>query len=416
MKNMKKYLSAVLALVLLVMALAGCGSSKGEAAPAVDANGNVEYKVILKDALGNAYHDGIIVKFSQNGQETAMQVVDANGVAAKAMPAGEYTVELVYTNSDADYSYTASSMVLTAAAPELEIQMANSVSNETQSLYVDGKDYEAYHVSVGCTLVPVTAGDRSYFLFTPEQAGTYEFSVVENTATVGYYGAPHFVQTMSAVDVVDNKMQISVSTGNLGGVMVIGLDSTDVTSSILLIERIGEAAKTIEDEPWILYKKTVELKPYTLPSGAKLRDFDLTAASDAYDLVLNEADGFYHLDSADGPLVLVRLAGEVEYLDSYKTILEHTGVVRYFFDDNGDFVKREQYGECLLEYIANVDENNGVYPLTEDLKYIIQNNGIHQGWWELGGNNYIFMDEARNVIPGINADIAWLFMCCYVNG
>ena len=41
----------------------------------------------------------------------------------------------------------------------------------------------------------------------------------------------------------------------------------------------------------------------------------------------------------------------------------------------------------------------GVYPLTKDLQYIIQNHGDHQGWWNNDGTNYFFVDENGNVMP-----------------
>ena len=418
MNNMKKYAVLVLALVLVLsMALAGCGGSgSSEATAAVDAGGNVEYRVVLTDALGNLYHDGIIVKFLQNGEEIAMQVVGEDGAAVKSLPAGEYTVELVYTSSDAAYGYDADTLTLTPEAPELQIMMYQVITLESQTLYVDAKEHEAYKITLGCTEVSLNAGERTYFLFTPEQAGNYEFGVENDVAAVGYYGSPFFVQSVSAVDVVDNKVQISVSADGLGSTMVIGLDSNGADSCVLTAARIGDAIKTLADEPWHVYQKTVELSPYTLPAGAKLQNFDLTASSDAYNLVLNETDGFYHLDSADGPLVLVRLVGELEYMATYSTVLDRTGVVKYFYDDNGEFIRKEQYTDCLLEYIPNADENEGVYPLTEDLKYIIQQSGDHSGWWDLNSHGYIFKDEGGNVVPGINADIAWLFMCCYLNG
>ena len=98
-----------------------------------------------------------------------------------------------------------------------------------------------------------------------------------------------------------------------------------------------------------------------------------------------------------------------------ETILEHTGVGRYFYKDaeKKEFDRKENYADCLLQYIACVDKDSGLYPLTEDLKYIIQNNGEHQGWWDPNGN-YIFLDDAGNSVPGINNEIAWLFMCCYI--
>ena len=411
----KRFFALVLALVLLVTLAACGGSASEEKTPAVDASGNVEYKVTLTDALGNLYHDGIIVKFLQDGQEIAMQVVGDNGVAVKTLPAGDYSVELVYTSADTNYSYDAAAAVLTAEAPELTLMISQITALETQTLFADSKEHEAYVVGLGCTNVTLNEG-RTYFLFTPDQAGNYEFGVEGDAAAVGYYGAPHFVQSTSALDVVDNKVQVSVNTGALGNTLVIGLDYQGEANCVLTIERIGDAVKTIEDEPWHTYQKTVELSPYTLPAGAGLKNFDLTAASDAYNLVLNETDGFYHLNSADGPLVLVRLAGELDYMATYKTVLDRTGVVKYFFDENGEFVRKENYTDCLLEYISNADEDDGVYPLTEDLKYIIQQSGDHSGWWDFDGPGYIFLDEGGNKVADINPEIAWLFMCCHING
>ena len=411
----KRFFALVMALVLLVTLAACGGSGNDEKAPAVDANGNVAYKVTLTDALGSVYHEGIIVKFLQDGQEMAMQVVGADGAAVKTLPAGNYTVELVYTSADVSYSYDAAAAVLSADAPEVTLMLSQIAALETQTLFADSKEYQAYVIGEGCTQVALNQ-ERTYFLFTPTQPGNYEFGVENDVAAVGYYGAPHFVQSISAVDVVDNKVQISVSAGALGNTLVIGLDGNGTETCILTAERIGEPVKTIADEPWHTYMKTVELSPYKLPAGAALKNFDLTAASDAYKLVLNENDGFYHLDSADGPLVLVRLSGELEYMATYATILDRTGVVKYFYDEKGEFIRKENYTDCLLEYIPNADETEGVYPMTEDLKYIIQQSGDHSGWWDVNGYGYIFKDEGGNNVPGINADIAWLFMCCYLNG
>ena len=110
----------------------------------------------------------------------------------------------------------------------------------------------------------------------------------------------------------------------------------------------------------------------------------------------------------------MHLTTNPSYIDCYKTITDKTRVGKYFYDENGNFVKKESYNECLMEYIAAVDNEQGVYPLTKDLQYIIQNHGDHQGWWKVDGPNYLFRDESGNIVPGVNAEIAWLFMCGYV--
>ena len=55
-----------------------------------------------------------------------------------------------------------------------------------------------------------------------------------------------------------------------------------------------------------------------------------------------------------------------------------------------------------------LDDNYGVYPLTQDLMYIIQTYGEYTGWWRADASNYLF-----GSLLNLNVDSAWLFMCCY---
>lgn len=407
MKKMKVFFAAA-ALMVSALALGACGNS-----------GEIEYKVTVVDALGNAYGSEAIVMFMQDGSQAAMQVCDENGVATKTLAAGDYDIQLKLTDADVEFTYE-EGVTVSAKNPETEIELAYLVGEETTTLTVASKEYDAYNVSVGCTSVELVKGDRSYFLFTPTEAGTYEFSIADGAdVTIGYYGTPHFVQGNSVAEVVDGKFSTSISesmigTGNTGTtIMVIGVDSTDTENCVLAIERTGDPERTLADEPWTIYETTVELAPYTLPEGTELVDFDITAKTDAYKLVFNEEDGFYHLDSANGPLVYVWLTEDPMYLPCFMNILDRSGVNKYFFDENEEFVKKESYSECLLEYIDYADEESGVYPLTKDLEYIIKQRGEYVGWWDSTSPNFIFEDSAGAPVAGLNAEIAWLFMCCY---
>lgn len=423
--NSTAKLMRLLALVLCFgIVLGACGSQGNEGTEATkateDTSTEAVYTVTVTDAFGTPYTTGIIVAFLRDGAQVAMQPVNDKGEASKTLDKGEYTVELVFTGDESAYYYDKENVgTLTAEQPTATVQLANAMSGESRGLFVDGNEVSAYYVGAGCTHVTLTAGERNYFLFAPTMAGTYEFSVADATATIGYYGAPHFVQTMSAAELVDGKFTQSIradmiGTGDTGTtVLVIGVDPGTEGETMLMIERIGEPAWSVADEPWIILEPTVQLSKYTVPEGANLVDFNLNSS---YELVLNDSDGFYHLNTADGPLVLVKLGEKSAYLDSYKTILEHTGVNRYFYDDNGDFIKRENYTDCLTKYIENMDENKGMYPLTEDLKYIIQNSGVQNGWYDASGSNYLFVDQNRIQIPGINPESSWLFMCCYISG
>ena len=418
MMNFRKSGALVLALLLcLTLALSACGNSGEDTTTPTTEQAANGYQVKVVDGLGNPC-SGIIVRFLQNGTQVAMQIADENGLAVKELEDGEYTVELVYTDANMTGYYDQSNVTLTAESKSLEIVLYNMLSGESRSLFVGDSQYEAYSVSEGCTYVELTEGQRNYFLFTPTRSGTYEITMIGSSDPVGYYGAPHFVQETSTVEAVDNVITVSIKdsmigTGDTGTtVMVLGVDASG-KEGVLSVQRVGDPQWSVEDEPWTIYQTTGKLSAFTLKSGAKLQEFDLTASSDTYNLVYNEADGFYHLDSADGALVLVRLGTNPKYIDCFKNILDRSGVAKYFYNEDGSFLKKESYNECLLEYIAVMDEDSGLYPLTEDLKYIIQQRGDYAGWWGDDDTFNIFRDEAGNRVVDINADIAWLFMCCY---
>ena len=424
---MKKIITFALALVMLCTLFAACGGEKtpdttGEATQGAEAPA-AGYQVSVVDPLGNPYTDGIIVRFMQNGQQVSMQTVGADGLAVKDLPDGEYTVELKFTDADALCYYDQTNVTLNAENKALEIQLSHALPEEPdRDLYAQSKDVGAHSVGVGCTYVTLTAGERSYYLFTPTEAGKYQFSLIGGNGTVSYFGAPHFVQENHAAERNEdgsfyvNVKASMISTGDTGTtVMVLGIDS-DEENAILAIQRVGDADWTVEDEPWHTYTATIELQSYVHDASAKLGEFDLTAATDTYNLVLG-SDNYYHLDSADGPLVLVRLgeaSGGSKYLADFQTILEHSGINKYFYDENGEFVKKETYDQCLLEYFNYMDEASGLYPLTEDLKYIIQMRGDHAGWFDPEGAMYLFVDQNGDRVPGINSDIAWLLYCCYI--
>lgn len=412
MKALSKILSLLLCCVLL---LSACGE---QAAPE---STDAEYRVTVVDGSGNPYTTGVIVRFLQGGEQAAMQPIDANGVAAKTLAKGDYTVELMFTGDAEDYYYDKTDLTLSAEMTELTVVLAQTLQAEGSALYAPEGEKLAYPVGEGSVFVGLTAGERNYFLFAPTNAGTYEFKTSDPNAKIGYYGAPHFVQSENvAENVGENSFTLSIKASMIGSgsggtsIFVVGIDAEEIDNCVLTIERIGDPEWTIEDEPWTVYQPTAELSAYTLPAGAQIAEFDLTASADTYDLVLNETDGFYHLDSAEGPLVLVRLGEDSKYLPGFKTILERSGVNKYFFNEDGSFDKKETYDQCLLAYFEYMDAENGVYPLTEDLKYIIQQRGDYSGWWDTDSAMYLFVDENGDKVPGINSDIAWLFMCCYI--
>ncbi len=423
--NRKVGLIALLALLTaLTMLFISCETDEPD--DGGETSGEAEYTVTVVDAFGNPIENGVIVQLYRGEEQIAMLVPNADGTVAKSLEKGDYTVTLAFTGDASKYYYDTASLQLTPDKTTTTVVLTSTVTLAATDIFVydpiaqESKDQKAYVVDVGGTYVELADG-RNYFLFAPTLAGTYEFSVDNAELFVGYYGAPHFVQRESTGNTESGSVTVSVQASMIGAgeggtsVYVIGIDvdNGEADSCILKIERIGEPEYSISNEPWTVYAPKTEPSKFTLGNGVTLKNFDVTKPTDEYTLVFNETDGYYHLGTADGPLVFMRLGSDSDYLDSIQKVLESSGISKYFYDENGEFEKKESYSECLLSYIENMDEESGVYPLTKDLEYIIKQRGEYVGWWDSTANGYLFLDDAGNPKLNINSEIAWLFLCCY---
>lgn len=438
MKYIKRIQAFLLCTVFIIAALAfsACGNNETDPTSTSEntgtSKGNITYKVTVVDGFGVPYTEKIIVKFMQNGTQSAMAIVDENGSVEKSLAAGEYAIEIDTTENGVSCYYDIEKAIVTPETAQLQLTMAYTASGEqiaftaTSQSTETSKDYLAYPVGVGSTHVALDPEDRTYVVFVPSEGGTYQFSVMDQAADIGYYGAPHFVQENSLEEVSDNRFTISVPDGGISSDtsgttrLVIGLDSKDAAKdAILNIQRIGDVEWSIMDEPWSTYQPKTEIVPYVAPEGIAFKSFDLTAPSVAYKLVLNGADGYYHLNNADGPVVYVQLAneaygismknmvGEIVYVDG---VLMQSGVTsfRYMYDNGSEDFFKEDYTDLMRQYVTNRDPKTGVYPMTADLYYALTMGTKFIGWCDPENANYRF-----ETVPGINNEISWLFLCVY---
>lgn len=409
-KKLHAFLLAVL--VLLSTALCACG----EVEPTLPAE--MDYQVTVIGPDGNPAA-GVIVKFMQGDKQIAMQPVDANGVAAKKLPTGDYTIELVYTDDKAIGYFDPATAALSPQKTTAQIELMNAVGGEGVEIETAGKIVKAYNVGTGKTYVTVNKGVRNYFLFAPTQAGSYQVTTDNKDLKVGYYGGPHFIQENSSAEVKDNTFTLAVYPGNIGqgeggtAVFVIGIDGiAEDANCILSITRTGEPPYNISEEPWTEYKTTHTPTPFTLSGdGEQLKYVDIFGATADNQLFYNETDGSYHFGAADGPVVYINLGKNAPYISLY-TVVKGNGnaggasVNHYFYDEDGNFVKREQYNSILDTYFDNMDADYGVYPLTKDLEYIVKN-----------GCGKLWKTDSQDKIPAFdncNTEIAWMFALCYL--
>lgn len=385
------------------------GGSTGEENPD---DGSAAYTVNVTDYFGNAM-SGVTVTFLKDGTVAGLREVDANGSAVMNLPKDVYTVSLSFGSGS--YYCDTSEVVLSDNATSVTIVAVPKCSGEYEQLYVG----DAYYIPLGATYVDgMQANVTNFFLFEPTQSGVYKLTTSDPSAVISFWGSNTnfiFDQT-SSTDYADNAFTITVKEENIGNFPNI-FGVTGAEDCIIIITRVGDVYIPPEEAAeWIIYEATTAPKSFklTLSAGQSLTYVNLAGKTSDYQLVKG-ADGYYHLKSTTGPIMYVNLGLSAPYLSFYemvgKTELSASNIRNVFYDDEGNFVKKEDYFNCMLSYVDCIDATYGVYPLTDDLIYIIQNCGEYRGWWDVNDPTHQFVFGS---IQGLNSEINWMFACCYV--
>ena len=385
----------------------------------------MEYKVNVLDYLGQPVSD-VVVTLLKNGEQKNMKVAK-DGVATFKAEKGDYTLSV--SAPTGDYYYDESKCVLSEAAPETTVQLYLKTSeNAVEELAAIShktnvvQTYVAHQVTEGGTYVSLTAGDMEYFVFRPTREGVYKVSFISKARVeIGYYGSPMTVaiSANSRVEIVDHSFELEVRTVNLGESFetttpyVIGLKPAGASTKncILTIEWIKKPDFNPIDADWMNIRATeaelTRIQSYleAHPVSGTFKNLDVTNAS--LSVVYNEADGFYHYGTADGPVVYVRLGTASPYLDDLITVCGTGALGAYFYDAQGNFEHKEAYNEMLTDYLGVSTEVEKACPLNKQLAEALQNSGKHKGWWEPGTALYLFGNDL------VSANVAWLFACGY---
>ena len=374
-------------------------------------NGN--YTVKLVDHNGNAIRDAI-VKLMRDGQQVSMKRVTEDNVVFTDIELGDYTVELSFPSPDAKYVWDTESCKLTRDTTEITITLYNKLESSSE-IYADSivngenRAYTAYVFSEGASLVSLTGdGERNYFLFYPERAGKFKIDFTsEKELTIGYYGGTFMVQRDNLAEKDGSGVIINVKAGMVGGMWVIGIDSASAKSCVLTATRLGDPEISVEDMPWTAYTETNFREFFTDAINFKATNFvkfDLTDKNAK--AVYNENDGYYHLNSADGPVLFITLGEDINNIgkiDSIKTICEHQRMGEYVYDENGKVIAKNSFNELFEQY------SYGTVPLTEKLAHAIKSFGTNYSWWDASSSVNIFGTELSRIV----LDNAYLVACGY---
>lgn len=223
------------------------------------------------------------------------------------------------------------------------------------------------------------------FVFEPSETAVYTFTAPEG-AILGYWGAGSWF--LSDPKSTTNTYEWTCT--GVGQSAYIGISGIEGNFA-LNIEKTGDY--TVVEIPIVKYENKATLESFTLPEGAQLHGYIDVTAETNYTAVLG-TDGYYHLNSADGDVILV----DMDYQDIIlSAALKSDRPVMYVHDtdENGNKVKYD-IGDAVLAYEAVMDAN-GYYPLTEDLIYFYDN-------YANGAAIYTF-----HVSGSYNEDNIWMY-------
>lgn len=373
--------------------------------------GMTRYNVMVTDYLGNVVGDYLVL-FMKDGEPVAYNIVgEAGGITTMELESGSYEVQLAFLGQTA-YYYVQSDAVLTEQAPDLTVKVAAASKAIPEENWMLG---QITPLSLGGVYAPLQMDVDTYFSFMPTQQGVYRISVSDPNAVLSYWGSPNYPMdtTSQLADFEKTTFTVSVNTNALGQSHVIGVKGS--AGCIISVIREGDAK---EDVPYTAYTAKTPPVAQSLAAGLNFTYLDIKKPTGTYNLVYNATDKYYHLGSANGPVVYVQLTYKADgtaapYLTLYDMVggVGNTGTaLRYAYTDGDGNEVREDYTDCMLAYGACADQTYGVYPVTEDLVYMIQMGGKHLGWWDANNANSQLLFAG-----GENLEIAWMFAFCYIS-
>ena len=406
------------------------------------------YTVFVVDGSGNPVTGSVYVTWQ--GDTTVTKAIgDASGSVSATLNEGTYTVVLTLTGAYADCQYV--SVTVTAENPVATVQLAGHlpadvpvVENCTGGAYV--ADFAALEAPLGATYVKLDASQRNYtvvggtgycfFYFPIAKTGKYSFTT--SGAAISDWGVNDFYiyNSTTEAEKAENLFfsEVKDAMFHEGMVQYFAVEVTDAhPGTILLIQDEGEANFTVHDAPYIIFKGT-QTPEVTVQNGKavaieknifKLTDEEkaktLTYVDMLNDKPVKGADGFYHLGTEDGPILYVNLGTGAPYY-SLAVVTGAvgqfgTGFRKVFFNPDGTpemnpdgTFRKEDYTDAMIAYSLHIDPTTGIYPLTDDLIYMIQNGCETLGWFDPTSANYLLSGKDVTVDP----TLLWMFAVCYL--
>lgn len=351
------------------------------------------YSVTVVDYAGNPIKDAA-VNFISGGKVVKTAVVGSSGTATAKLEPSNYTVEILFPNGKS-YGFDASNASLSASKTSTKI-IAAPKADESDITKVYNDTITMQNIYEGGTYVEIQANADNYFVFSPTKTGRYTFRVSNSSMKIQKCGTTAFYNGKPTYP--GEEITMDVHKDQIGNVNVV-ISVTGASEGILIAERTGKAGAQTSYKD---YKGAATPTAFTLPdvSGKTLKRVDVTGS---FKLVKG-SDGYYHKDSATGPIIYVTLYSKSVNTARYISMQD---LLSYGPLRNAD--RGEEYTNLMLKYVECVDAAYGVYPLTDDLKHMFLYGGRAKGWYDKDTKDGFYLFGTQTV----NSDIAWMFECVY---
>jgi len=239
---------------------------------------------------------------------------------------------------------------------------------------------DAYAISATTLTVgqnTVAALDTAYttiFEFEPTETAVYTIST--SAGTIGIWG--HTKSYLN--DPKSTATSVEWTCTGVGQSAFLGITGVEGNVTVT-VEKTG--SYEVVEIPVVPYENKAVLTPFEKPADATWTGY-VDVYGETHTAVLG-SDGYYHLDSVDGDILVVNLKYQ-DIILSAALKSDRPVMYAYMTDEDGNQFKYD-IGNALLEYEAVMDAN-GNYPLTEDLLLFYQVYAMQAGTFtfHLSGN------------------------------
>lgn len=330
---------------------------------------------------------------------------DQKGMVVVYLPEGLYSVKLKENLSDYSYQETYTDV----ETPKVTLTLVKrGTTSSSRIILLENRQ----------TTISVESSDQEVWLeFITTKAGVYSIqsSGDLDASCIHYHGACGFILDSAIIKCPVNKQDLSDDDKNFYMEFRIepyeigeGTDNIfafKVGANVEGLSVFGVEVKFIsaieQHELSLTIVHSEQIKDsINAPEGAEVKWVEYGKGHTA---VYSELDGYYHLDSTDGAIIMVAVSGksyiprglDVDFCEAYK----NSGGIGFILTDGETY--RKEYGEFIKEY-GEAANSDGLTPLTPELKEFLQNYALLNGVYSL--LEWDLSLERNN---------AFLFACCY---